>query len=79
MAMKLLAHVFRSEIPGSDEPDGTASSEARRWIFRDLVVRREGYAPWGLSHPAPSSGAAKPRRESAAEPLWADTQPWCHE
>ena len=26
-----------------------------------------------------SSDASAPARESAAEPLWSDTQPWCHE
>jgi hypothetical protein len=27
----------------------------------------------------PADTASTTRREPAAEPLWADTQPWCHE
>ena len=81
MAMKLFAHVLRSAAPdaGPDEPVATRSLDLRRWGFRDLVVRRDGFAPWGVSHPAPASGAATTRRDPAAEPVWADTQPWCHE
>jgi hypothetical protein len=80
MAMKLLAHVFRTGIPAlaSTEPAGAATADSRRWVFRDLVVRRDGYAAWGLWSPA-RAGAAKPRREAASETLWPDTQPWCHE
>ena len=80
MAMRLFAHVLRSEIPAADS-DGaaaTATADSRRWVFRDLVVRRHGYAAWGLSQPA-TPGAAAPSRDPAAEPLWPDTQPWCHE
>jgi hypothetical protein len=82
MAMKLLAHVLRSAISGSgpDEPAPSGSLELGLWVvFRDLVVRRDGYPPWGLSHAAPAGGEATTRREPSAEPLWADTQPWCHE
>ena len=83
MAMKLFAHVLRSATsgPGPGEPaPGGGSIEPRLWVvFRDLVVRRDGYAPWGLSHAAPAGGEATTRREPSAEPLWADTQPWCHE
>ena len=80
MAMKLFAHVLRSEIPASSslEPATTAAADPRRWVFRDLVVRRHGYAPWGLSH-GPSAGAAASPHEPPVEPLWPDTQPWCHE
>jgi hypothetical protein len=79
MAMKLFAHVLRSEMPASDSlaPTATATPDARRWVFRDLVVRRDGYAPWSLSR-RPSARAAG-SREPSAEPLWPDTQPWCHE
>ena len=54
MAMKLFAHMLRSEIPGidSDEPAAAATPDSRRWVFRDLVVRRDGYAAWGLSREA---------------------------
>lgn len=81
MAMKLLAHVLRSEFPsrGADAAAGTDVPDPRRWVFRDLVVRRDGYAPWGLVHRPPADAAATTRRDPAAEPLWADTQPWCHE
>ena len=80
MSMKLLAHVLRSGIPAldSDAPAATATPDSRRWVFRDLVVRRHGYAAWGLWRSASADGAAKPR-EPATEPLWPDTQPWCHE
>jgi len=78
MAMKLFAHMLRSEIPGidSDEPAAAATPDSRRWVFRDLVVRRDGYAAWGLSK---ETGAVAMPRESAIEPLWPDTQPWWHE
>jgi hypothetical protein len=80
MTMKLFAHVLRSEIPATDsnDPGAVATSEARRWVFRDLVVRRDGFAAWGLWPPA-SSTAATTAGDPAVEPLWSDTQPWCHE
>ena len=79
MAMKLFAHVLRSDIPAADSslPLTTATPDPRRWVLRDLVVRREGYAAWGLW--LASTGAATTQREPAIEPLWPDTQPWCHE
>jgi len=77
MVMKLLAHVFRSGISAVDSAEA-ALPDSRRWVFRDLVVRRDAYAAWGPWWSA-SVGAAKPRREPASEPLWSDTQPWCHE
>jgi len=79
MAMKLFAHMLRSEIPGidSDEPAAAATPDSRRWVFRDLVVRRDGYAAWGLSVEA--AGIVALPRESAIEPLWPDTQPCWHE
>src|SRR4051794_12600149 len=78
MALKLFAHVLRSEIPADGATGATAAVDARRWVFRDLVVRRADYAAWGLS-PRRSPDAAPSSREPAAEPLWPDTQPWCHE
>jgi len=81
MAMKLFAHVLRSEIPAadSDDPAAASSADARRWVFRDLVVRRQGYAAWGLWQTA-SAAAATPSGDPGLEPpLWSDTQPWCHE
>jgi len=77
--MKLFAHMLRSEIPGidSDDPAGAGTADSRRWVFRDLVVRRDGYAAWGLSKEA--AGAVAMPRDSAIEPLWPDTQPWWHE
>jgi hypothetical protein len=75
--MKLFAHVLRSGIPAVDSGE-PATPDSRRWVFRDLVVRRDGYAAWGLRWPA-SAGATKARGEPASEPLWPDTQPWCHD
>jgi hypothetical protein len=79
MAMNLFSHVLRSGIPAddSDEPAATAALDSRRWVFRDLVVRRDGHSAWGLLRAA-STGAATARREPSIEPLWPDTQPWCH-
>jgi hypothetical protein len=81
MAMKLFAHVLQTPTPGAgpDEEAASRSQDGRRWMLRDLVVRRDGFAPWGLSFPAHGGGAAATGREPTAEPLWADTQPWCHE
>ena len=81
MAMNLFAHVLRSTTSGSgpDEPALSGTLEPRLWVvFRDLVVRRDGYAAWGLSRAAPEGGEAATRSEPSAEPLWADTQPWFH-
>lgn len=81
---QLFAHVFPVAIHGvaaatpAAAATATAAADPRRGVFRDLVVRRAGYAAWGLSNPATPRAAAVPR-EPAAEPLWPDTQPWCHE
>ena len=76
--VNLFVHVLRSGIPASDEPAATATPDSRRWVFRDLVVRRDGDAAWGLWGVVSASGATA-KREPASEPLWPDTQPWCHE
>ncbi len=79
MAMKLLAHVLRGEtLAVEEEAGGGAPIEPRRRVFRDLVARRFGYAPWGLAVPTPAGGSPPKRHEAASEPLWADTQPWYH-
>jgi hypothetical protein len=80
MSMKLFVHVLRSGIPAvdTDGPAATTATDSRRWVFRDLVVRRDGYAAWGLWRPTSADGATT-KREPATEPLWPDTQPWCHE
>ena len=79
MAMKLFAHVLRSEFSGAGAGEHSATvPDSSRWAFRDLVVRRDGYAPWGLSRPA-VSGADAPRGDPAVEPHWPDTQPCWHE
>jgi hypothetical protein len=79
MAMKLLAHVLRNAIPAIDsgEPAAAAMPGSRRWVFRDLVVRRDGYSAWRI-RPA-TAAAGSPPREPGIEPLWPDTEPWCHE
>jgi len=78
--VNLFAHVLRSGMPAVDanDPAETATPDSRRWVFRDLVVRRDGYAAWGLWR-TNSTDAATPRREPSTEPLWPDTQPWCHD
>jgi len=80
MAMKLFAHVLRSEIVAaeSNDPADMATADSRRWVFRDLLVRRHGYAAWGLWQPTPVGAATAPV-DPALEPHWADTQPWCHD
>ncbi len=77
MAMKLFAQVPRSDAAeaGPDGQSGIHLLDPRRWIPRDLVVRRDVYARWGLSHTAPPSRVAAKRREPAGDSLWADTQP----
>jgi len=76
MAMKLFAHVLRMPGVDSDGPAAAATSDSRRWVFRDLVVPRDGYAAWGLWRA--SVGPVTPPRDPAIEPVWSDTQPWCH-
>ena len=58
MSMKLFVHVLRSGIPAvdTDGPAATTATDSRRWVFRDLVVRRDGYAAWGLWRPASADG-----------------------
>ena len=81
MAMTLFAHVLRGATPGEERGEALAarSLDLRRWVFRELVVRRVDLAAWGLAHWPQSVRAAVERREPTPEPLWADTQPWCHE
>lgn len=79
MAMKLLAHVLRGAPPEAGGRATARSAESRRWVvFRDLVVRRGDSAPWGLAFSASGFGPRAERSDPAQEPLWADTQPWCH-
>ncbi len=81
MAIKLFAHVLReiASAEGVATPAAIRSLDLGRWRFRELVVRRSDPAAWAWPR-APQAGDARvPRRASAAEPLWADTQPWCHE
>ena len=73
MATNLFAHVLRNSIPEPDSGPSVALRQSeRRWVFRDLVVRRDGFAPWSLSTPA--SAQIRPA-EPAAESVWAETQP----
>lgn len=79
MAMKRLVHALRGVTPdGGDEPVSARSSDPLRWAFHDLVARRIGFSPWGLSTRAPPDNTATRRREPATEPHWADTQPSYH-
>ncbi len=81
MAIKLFAHVLRVATADA-APHASAAAHSldlRRWVFRQLVVRRADMAAWGLSLPGRASDGEAARRVGAAEPLWADTQPWCHE
>ncbi len=80
MAIKLFAHVLRGIAPaeGAAEPAAARSLDSGRWKFRELVVRRSDPPAWSPSHSPQASDSCMARREAAAEPLWADTQPWCH-
>jgi hypothetical protein len=82
MAIKLFAHILSASIPGHGQLAAATtkgSLDLGRWAFRDLVVRRADLAAWGLARPQPAGHRRSARRDTGAEPLWADTQPWCHE
>jgi len=77
MSMKLFEHMLRMPGVESGGPAAVAAAaDPRRWVFRDLVVRRDGHSASGLWRT--SSGSATPPREPAIDPVWPDTQPWCH-
>ncbi len=81
MAIKLFAHILRASTVGDDRDDAVAreADDGRRWAFRDLVFRRSDLAEWGLAYALPVSRGTAARRKPRSEPLWPDTQPWCHE
>ena len=79
MAMKLWVHVLRGATLDLGGAHSAAPSiDPRRWALRDLVVRRIGFAHWGLANAVAARGTGLKQRDPVAEPLWADTQPWCH-
>ena len=69
MAIKLLGHVWRNAA--------TATAADRRH-GNDWVVEVREPSRWNPSavrdSATPKSGDA-----STAEPVWAETQPWCHD
>jgi hypothetical protein len=74
MTIKLFAHILRSGDAGASTEAGPL--DVRHWIFRDFVVRRHDFAPWGV--PSTPAGDAEPLAHAdagPAEPVWADTQP----
>jgi hypothetical protein len=81
MAIKLFAHMLRGAAADDHLAPGVdgRSLDLRRWMLADLVVRRADPVPWGLSRPLRGRDGTTRRRDAAAEPLWADTQPCCHE
>ena len=69
MAIKLLGHVFWNAA--------TATAADRR-RGNDWVVELREPSRW---NPASARGAAAPNPvdAKAVEPVWAETQPWCHD
>jgi len=68
MAIKLLGHVWKT----------TASGPPRKGISEWAVERREP-SPWNPTSPDSTRTPAAPSAPRPSEPVWAETQPWCHD
>jgi hypothetical protein len=72
MAIKLLGHVWRA---AASTPAGTGALRHGN----DWAVESREPSQWNPG-PSPSPPPLPPQREQrAAEPVWAETQPWCHD
>jgi len=69
VAIRLLGHVWGS---GAMAPVVVA----RR---RDRVVETREPSRWNPSSLADDAAAPDVRDAAAAEPVWAETEPWCHD
>ncbi|MGZ8259370.1 MAG: hypothetical protein ACXWUL_02325 [Caldimonas sp.] len=71
MALKLLGHFWKIAKPASLAPVRRQGSEPAV-APRDAVRRI-------LEVAAPAAPSSRPRVPGAVEPIWAETQPWCHD
>lgn len=67
MAIKLLGHVWKT----------AASAPPRRRVSEWAVEPREP-SPWNPISPVSTGTPSAPGTLGPAEPVWAETQPWCH-
>jgi hypothetical protein len=72
MAMKLLGHVWRTAAAA---PAGTGTvSRSNDWTMEPREASQ-----WNPSSSKPAVPSLPRREPRAAEPAWAETQPWCHD
>ena len=81
MTIKLLSHVLRGSLLAAGAPAATAGRPLglRRWVFEELVVGRWEPIGWRRQRPLPRGTTAPSAAAAHGDPLWSDTQPWCHE
>jgi len=68
MAIKLLGQVWKT----------AASAPTRRRVTEWAVEPLES-SPWNPVSPASTDQPPAPSTLGPAEPVWAETQPWCHD
>jgi hypothetical protein len=71
VAIKLLGHVWRS--------GATAAPAEPRQRGNEWVVQLREPSRWNPASAELAAAALAPADGSAAEPVWAETQPWCHD
>ena len=78
MTINLFAPTTRITAGGA--PGAPARSlDLGRWVMGELLADRGEPVSWGLQRSSASHARKAGGRGKSSEPLWADTQPWCHE
>jgi len=72
MAIKLLGHVWRV---AASTPAGTGT--LRRG--NDWTIEPREASQWNPSSSTAPVASLRAREPGTAEPVWAETQPWCHD
>jgi len=76
MAIRLWPHVLKPAAPLTQPP---VPIDGLGWLAGDWMLQLRNRSEW--NPPATPASGASPSNAGAerTEPLWLDTQPWCHD